>query len=384
MNRPHFSSIDIIRGIAVCAVVISHSSFSTAGVHSQEVLAFPGDDYSALVKFGAWGVQLFVVVSGFCIHLRWASQNDVHAPTPAFGEFWKRRIFRLYPLYFVVLVASYISCLVLHGVMRGGVGPGMLGYESFRPLFLDLFSFLSLTQNFSDASHRISNAPLWSLAMEEQLYLLYFPFLWLRKRIGLSMSTVFVLAVSCVWMFFAQIEFCNTQNLGPSYWFNWVCGAVLLEGALAGKHLERKFRYSTFFGGVFLLLASTTFLSAGGWDYGLFVTRVAVPLAFALLVWFLLTHESELGDSKHWMTRFLKKVGQASYSIYLVHVLFNNLAKAVYIEFQISPWIILSGRIVGGVLLGWVVYQVLERPLVRRFREILNSSRNAAKPVSPG
>ena len=101
MNGKRLASVDALRGAAALAVVLFHTN-AIPGVDRR--LLF-GDAFDASVFFGKFGVWLFFVISGFCIHLQWVrSAVDPSIRPAGFVEFWKRRIRRLYPPYLVTLV----------------------------------------------------------------------------------------------------------------------------------------------------------------------------------------------------------------------------------------------------------------------------------------
>ncbi len=165
------------------AVVACHLPFSDGSGHS----AVAGDGLLAvlreLVGFGGYGVNLFFVISGFCIHMTWARAPE--APV-RFLPFWRRRLHRLYPPYFVALVLSIAGLFVLNRLRGASDGSfaGQFGYDSLRQFWVDLVALLTLSQNLNGASLRMGNGPFWSLAVEEQLYIMYFALLWMRRRAG--------------------------------------------------------------------------------------------------------------------------------------------------------------------------------------------------------
>src|SRR5271154_1146875 len=109
--------LDALRGAAALAVVCFHivyflplqfSDTSTLVRYAQKLLVYSS-------SFGFSGVQLFFVVSGFCIHLRWARRQDVGFLTGKnFRAFWWRRIRRLFPAY-IAAAGLYVWALSLNG-----------------------------------------------------------------------------------------------------------------------------------------------------------------------------------------------------------------------------------------------------------------------------
>src|SRR5688500_19524117 len=94
------ASIDCLRGIAALAVVLYHALL----FGRYDMVEAPW--FRAVAFFlghGYLGVPLFFVISGFCIHLRWAQRHlRDRGDTVDFVSFWKRRIHRLYPSYLAV------------------------------------------------------------------------------------------------------------------------------------------------------------------------------------------------------------------------------------------------------------------------------------------
>src|SRR5262245_2302746 len=98
------TGIDMLRGAAALWVVVYHAFGSFVpheeGALWQRIAASP-------VLLGFTGVNLFLVLSGFCIHLPLAMRmRDGELPRLEHGRYWKRRFVRLYPAYAAAMVFS--------------------------------------------------------------------------------------------------------------------------------------------------------------------------------------------------------------------------------------------------------------------------------------
>ncbi|TPG15328.1 acyltransferase family protein [Sphingomonas oligophenolica] len=157
-------ALDVVRGIAISLVLLFHLHFAT-GIAALDRVIRP------IVEVGWVGVDLFFVLSGFLVG------RIILAECVATGgfdraKFIKRRILRLWPVLFL-----YLAALVLLG--------GAKGFALVVPVLLHV-------QNY--AVHVPSH--LWSLAVEEQFYLVVALALpWLVTRHGARGVVVALVAV---------------------------------------------------------------------------------------------------------------------------------------------------------------------------------------------
>jgi peptidoglycan/LPS O-acetylase OafA/YrhL len=150
--------------------------------------------------WGALGVDLFFVLSGYLIANQWFGETTRGHPM-SLSRFYVRRGFRIWPNYFF-LVGLYLF-----------VFPN-LPDANMRPLW----KFLTLTMNFGD--HTGFPAP-WSLCIEEHFYLV-FPltatYLLRRNDARTSITTVVFVILggiavrTLLWLHFAQIGFRPKQR----------------------------------------------------------------------------------------------------------------------------------------------------------------------------
>jgi len=107
------ANLDLLRSIAIALVLLHHVS--------QYIITLPVSVH-AFTRLGAYGVDLFFVLSGFLIgslYFRELQQTG----RVALLRFWGRRWLRTLPLYYFALLLAYVSVFVARG-------------EPFNPAYL--------------------------------------------------------------------------------------------------------------------------------------------------------------------------------------------------------------------------------------------------------
>ena len=150
--------LDGIRGVAILLVLYTHL---VAYAQFEDSLRL--DHWVELSAAAGWiGVDVFFVLSGFLITgILFDSKGSGRYLIPFYG----RRTLRIFPLYFGYLAVSALAAPLVLGRPLFGVGDA-------SPLW-----FLTYTSNFDVALHGwrepLALGHLWSLAVEEQFYLLW-------------------------------------------------------------------------------------------------------------------------------------------------------------------------------------------------------------------
>jgi peptidoglycan/LPS O-acetylase OafA/YrhL len=162
--------LDGLRGLAIALVILWHYCAFVAPGHNNP--------YLALLFSLTWsGVDLFFVLSGFLI----GGILIDHAGTRQdFHTFYMRRIYRIFPLYFLWLALFYLARFTTVSLMESPVWQKLFGNP------LPFLSYLTFTQNFVIAATSQYGAgalsPTWSLAVEEQFYLCLPLLVWFTPR----------------------------------------------------------------------------------------------------------------------------------------------------------------------------------------------------------
>ena len=153
--------LDGVRGVAILLVLLWHYVFDLLGAEPQTAAAY----LRAALRLTWSGVDLFFVLSGFLIA---GILLDNRTSSNYFGVFYIRRVCRIFPVYFLSL--AVFLCL---STLEFAAAP------SFAWLFSDPFpawSYATFTQNILMGLKGTLGpnwlAVTWSLAVEEQFYLL--------------------------------------------------------------------------------------------------------------------------------------------------------------------------------------------------------------------
>ena len=363
-------SIDALRGVAALGVVLYHTN-ATPGVDRR--LWF-GDGIDAAMLFGKYGVWLFFVISGFCIHLQWVRSTMVPGAAPlGFGEFWKRRIRRLYPPYLVTL-AFYIW-------LRHNTGELPLTALSAWKVGLHMF----MLQNLDTRALSTMNNVYWTLAVEEQLYLLYFVFLALRRRWGWGTTLTVAAAARLGWFGlamalhrFAGMDIVVTQA-AAAQWLIWILGALAVEAAFGMTTLPRWTRNAAL-GAVTLSIAGLIAWAQNYWlapglvSNALWLTGDVIwGLGFFVVVNWIVDRERAWQGARRIPSAVtaLAWVGLFSYSLYLTHEIVEwrvwpLLAAQLAASGHLLPQVVVMGLLtLASVAFARVFFMLFERPFLR-------------------
>ena len=331
--------IDGLRALAVAGVLLIHAQMLT-----------PTPLLAPLGHYGQLGVQLFFFLSGYIINMAWDRGG-----TGTAGFYWNR-VARIAPLYYLMLVLSYI-----------------FGW-AVSPDELDLHNFiwhLFFAQGFSGGYAYAGISPMWSLTSEITFYLV-FPFL-------RSLSTRTLLILFAGSLFFGDVD------TGLAYWLTGSTlfsltplGAAkfMLGGMIVYRHRDlfatpRVVLLSGLFALAMLVMMAGRLLEVE------FEAPVDVPKSIVLLFacpFLMFSQASVLRIALE--NAVARHLGLVSYSIYLWQL-------PIIQELQERGWnvdIVTLSAIV--IAVATVSYLAIERPFLTWFRA--GHAKPATAPVPKG
>lgn len=324
LRSRHIPALDGVRGIAVVVVMVLHFTMLVPTTPGESLLATG-------VGIGWAGVDLFFVLSGFLIT---GILLDARGTDGYFRTFYARRALRIFPLYYAFLFVLF----VLFPLVRAS------GHEPLGPQLWTLAYLHNVLMGFGGwEAVPAHTTHLWSLAIEEQFYLVW-PLVVLRSSRTLLLR-VCLWAVAIAW--FTRLGLHMALDGGaagyallPARMDALALGGLLALAVRQEGWVERMRRWlpaATVTGGA--LVAATAVLSVRlspgeGWfpPLALHVQLLGYPgvdlLSGALVGFAVLPGRSPFRAALTWP--FLVKLGKYSYALYLLHIPLRNLLRSRY------------------------------------------------------
>ena len=289
--------IDGLRAVAVVLVLLFHAGWR----------ALAG---------GFVGVDVFFVISGYLITQIVIA--DAEAARFSVAGFYERRARRILPALFTVVAACVMAGIFL---MAPSQLKGLAESVAAVALSASNFLFFRTTGYFDGGVEALPLIHTWSLAVEEQFYLLFpilVTLLWRRARNRLLPAIILIAVLSFAWCIWAaRVDPAANFYLAPSRAWELLLGAVLAE---ASRRVPLHLRVApaaretlSVLGLVAILGSAITFTSATPFpsEFALLPTiGSALVLAYAVPQTFV---------GRMLSARPLVRIGLISYSLYLWH-----------------------------------------------------------------
>jgi peptidoglycan/LPS O-acetylase OafA/YrhL len=303
-DRFRVPGLDGIRALAVSTVIVYH--------------LVPG----TLIG-GYLGVDIFFVVSGFLITTLLLRERAATGRISLRG-FWTRRARRLLPALGILVLACCTAALFVGGDVLVGLGVQVVGAVTFSSNWL----FIAQGASYFDATVPELFRNLWSLAVEEQFYLVW-PLLVVLVLVRIprwaKLATIGALAIaSAVWMAvtYAPIDPTRVYYGTETHAFGLAIGAflaILLLEREASMATARVARWSLGIGGTLAIaaLVALAIVMSGDLDLVYRGGLVLVSLLSAVAITALLVPGSRLARALDLAP--IRWVGLRSYGLYLWH-----------------------------------------------------------------
>lgn len=195
MNQPkvYFKGLNGLRFFAAFLVVMFHAELIRLKYSLFNLNQF------SIFNSGGIAVEFFFVLSGFLITYLLLTEFD-STGTVSIKHFYLRRILRIWPLYYLILIIGLlllpiaIKVLGIEYTYHYPLGPAALLFTFFLPnLVLTIWgsSFL---------------APLWSIGVEEQFYFIWAPLVKYFKKYAVSIFIVIIALRIAFYAYYARFD----------------------------------------------------------------------------------------------------------------------------------------------------------------------------------
>ena len=363
--RLSYLSLDLWRGLASLMVVIYH----TSGVHSYHHKELADTAVFRFAEYGWLGVQMFFVISGFCIANAAviSLSRDSHS-----RDFFLARFRRIFPPYWCSLIVFFILLKITnylasrHLVAGNGFSEGIDGLFSFNNIFLNIFLAQSLITTITRFSWSIpSILPIsWTLCYELAFYILIgFSLVTVGRRYGTRMMlrSLHCLTLLCV---LANAIFGQSVPYPFCMWPLFGLGILVYD--VLGNAKDRESR--RWFGFIFIALLAA--LARPDYLVGFiqpFRLSTIVSLFFALLLIVLHPLDSHIG--KHKLLTGMMWIGSVSYSLYLTHHYILRVVLQLFEKLHLPDPSGVLGVLIGVLgSLGFALlfYRFCEKPFLKK------------------
>ncbi|MBR0703701.1 acyltransferase [Bradyrhizobium diazoefficiens] len=269
-------SIDVLRGIAAMAVIAYHYD----GMSRVEWPNHSLDVAAEHLQLGLMGVELFFILSGFVI---------LHSleKIPDLRRFLIGRIARLYPAYVVSVLLSAVFLLSI-----GAATP------------LQAMINVTMLQKLVGCQNLIT--PYWTLTYELLFYALMGIIVWL----GLITKIEYL---SIVWLLAAHLT--RAANIELNAWQSFITMIHFGHLFIAGMMIHRLVAGHRSLVTLSALILAISYCSFGRNDWA----QIAPPTYFLVNALFIVIVLWAATTSAH-PPAYLVRIGQLSYSLYLLHV----------------------------------------------------------------
>ena len=310
--------LDGVRGISIIVVVAFHLLKRADYFTSNETLHF----ITRLSSIGWVGVDIFFVLSGFLITsilLRTKHEKNY------FKNFYVRRSLRIFPLYFVFIAVILLLLPKLDPDFTPEIPHALPFLLLYQQNWLMLISKIPLTTYL---------AVTWSLAIEEQFYLIWPAVVYFTKKETLIKLSIGVILFSILARLLGILFWDDMSQVSTFFYYNTftrfeqlVFGGLLAVAFTEPLWIQRLKNISipSFWVAftVFLALCFTAYPHMVPLDENIWLVFGGYTLAAvfsAALVTILMTHPETSMFRRLFQNKLLIFFGKYSYSIYLLHV----------------------------------------------------------------
>ncbi len=340
-----FLGIQALRAVAASMVLVTHSTY-----YAFERL----DGAFSTWEKGTRGVDLFFVISGFVMIY---SSRSLRGTRTGWWQFALHRIVRIVPLYWLVTTMKILIMLVSTG----------LALHAMLNINTAVCSYLFLPARNLDGKIEPLVAVGWTLNFEMLFYLIFTLALLagndVLKSVGAALTLLAAGGIVRQPSWPAASVYFNSIVL--EFFFGMVVASLCIRQLVIPRAAT-----------AWLLVVGFVCLLSPPFD-----SPLPKALISGLPAFFMIWAAASLGSLERHIPRFVLYLGDASYSIYLIHPFVCPLPPALMHKAHVDlPWLSVCCSVALGIGAGCLLHRFVEAPLTARLTTNLKG-RQARKTV---
>lgn len=219
MRVKRLAGVDTLRGLSALAVFMCHIGGYWTFLNLPWKL--PG-----ILTWGTHGVDIFIVLSGFCLMMPVVvADGDLSV-----RQFFGRRAWRILPAYWVALAAA--SVIALNPSTASMIVAAPADWSDVLIHFLGMQTWVPPTMG-------TINGSLWSVSLEIQLYLVFPLLILVWRRWGLATLSGSALVIAIVWNQLGRVDlggpFVGNDHAMPARLIQFVIGMCCAVWTVRGR-----------------------------------------------------------------------------------------------------------------------------------------------------
>jgi len=346
-------SLDYLRGLSAIGIMAYHMSLFTFG---------ESDSSTFLARIKIYGVMIFYVLSGLTLFI---ANSKLETNRESISIFYLKRFFRVVPLLWLATIFTYLlktnqdMYTIKHLIVNITVLPGMIRSDAFE----------------------VNGA--WSIGNELFFYA-FFPLLFFLNK---AKRIYFIAAVIIIFAAFALFTF---KLLDPNIplgfqWSRYVNPlnqffffAIGIYIAILQKPSSWLIKSAPIC--IILFLAGIIFYPVTGEPVMLVtgVTRLSLSALTILMCY--MFYISDLSFLPTLLKKFLKYLGDASYSIYLLHPLIYLILKHLSDKFfAINSFVLITATVLLTLVISKAVHERFEKYFMQMGKSLIDKKLTASK-----
>jgi exopolysaccharide production protein ExoZ len=342
-------NLDYLRGAAAFSIMIYHYFSWSYGKY---------DANTAMSRIGVYGVSLFYILSGLTLYHVYFNKLD--ASTSGLTDFFKKRFFRIYPLMWLVIILNLMVTIRVPQAQK---------------LLLNLsglFGFVSWDSYYA--------VGLWSIGNELVFYV-FFPVFVLLMKFSRPAMVILGIMVLALYVYFAFYRLSPDLTLSEQWrdYVNPLNQVFLFMSGFFMGHFFKSQKVNPLIVLTILLigLAVFVFYPATGDRISLVtgIPRIIFTVVCLMICFSFFKLKIPL---PHYLHHPLTKLGESSYSVYLLHPIIWKLfyyfsrGSREYLSIEIPQWILITVAGITSLYVSYLVYMKYEKYCQRLGRKNFN------------